>query len=194
MPHIITRFDEQQLNGFDRPLYLSEKFGIKTVYSTDAHASTKDELPLLASYTKAMKGYEFTAASIQSKEDDFKDAVAVIGKEKALIAFNGNDEIFNRIEEVNFKRNFKLPESSKEICVMKEYLKVKFEDDIDEFSGKMAHDGSLITRNILEKQFQQEWNILEKYEFWGYFAVLWDILKAGHEQGALTVARGSASG
>lgn len=194
MPHIITRFDGQQLNGFERPLYLSEKFGIKTVYSTDAHASTKEELPLLASYTKAMKGYEFTAASIQSKEEDFKDAVAVIGKEKALIAFNGNDEIFNRIEEVNFKRNFQLPESSVEIEAMKEYLKVKLEDDINEFSGKVMHNGNVITRIILEKQFQQEWNILEKYKFWGYFAVLWDMLKIGHEQGALTVARGSASG
>lgn len=194
MPHVITQYDGNSLNGFDRPIDLAKKFGLKTIYSTDAHAATEQELPLLASYTQAMKGYEFTASSIKSKADDFAEAVKVIGKENAEKAFQGNAELFDRVEDVNFRRNFTLPQADEEVEKLKEFLLSAFEENKKTFEGALCHNGQLLTVEEMNTRFKQEWDLLDKYSFWSYFAILWDILKVGHEQRALTVARGSASG
>ena len=194
MPHIISRQDGQEFNGFDRPLQLANKFGLKTIYTTDAHAPRQEDLPLLRDYTKAKSGYEFTASFIQSKEDAFRDAKNVIGKDNAIKAFEGIDDLVNRIEPVNFKRPFKLPHAAAEVVKMLETVQAEFKRDLTETVGKVTHDGVLITEELLQARLKQESDLLEKYKFYDYFAVLWDILRIGHERGITTVARGSASG
>lgn len=194
MPHILTRYDGQEFNAFDRPLELAKRFNLKTVYTTDAHAPEEHDLELLKLYTKAKSGYEFTASYIQSKEDAFKEAVSVIGKEEALKAFQGIDEIVNRIEEINFKRPYTLPNTDAETAAMQEKILQAHKVNAPLVVGKTAHDGTVITQEILDNRLQQEWELLTKYKFWSYFAELWDVLRVGHEKGVVTVARGSASG
>lgn len=185
MPHEITRFDGQRLNGYSRPLQLAQRFGLKTVYTTDAHAAEQQQLELLRKYTLAMKGYEFTASFIQPKEEVFKEAVNVIGNAEAIKAFQGIDEIINRTEAVNFKRDFQLPHADDVVVKMKEYLQQEFQNDV-ETSG--------LDKNVLKARFRQEYDLLEKYSFWHYFAVLWDILTEARTHNVSVVARGSASG
>lgn len=194
MPHILTRHDGQEFNAFDRPLEIAHKFGLKTVYTTDAHAPEEADLELLRLYTKAKSGYEFTASYIQSKEDAFQDAVAVIGEKEALKAFQGIDEIVNRVEEVNFKRPYSLPVADEAVSKMKEKILEEHKVNSQDTIGKTTHDGILITQELLDARLKQEWDLLDKYSFWAYFGVLWDILQVGHEKGVVTVARGSASG
>lgn len=194
MPHVITRNDGQEFNGYARPLALSKKFGLQTVYSTDVHASTKKHLELLRMYTLATKGYEFTASYFQTKEQDFADAARVVGKAEAIRAFQGIDSIVRRIEPINFKREYKLPAAVKEVIKFKEALLERFPKDVEETIGKKTPTGEIITKKMLEDAFKQEWDLLDKYNFWSYFAILWDILRVGHEHGIVTVARGSASG
>lgn len=105
-------------NSYQRPLKLADKFNLKTVWTNDFHAATKKDLPLLEIYTKATKGYSFTAGYIQSAEEMFEEAVNIIGKEKALEAFKGIDEIVRRIENegiVEFKHHYELPNADKEV-------------------------------------------------------------------------------
>lgn len=194
MPHILTRHDGQEFNAFDRPLEIAHKFGLKTIYTTDAHAPEEQDLELLRLYTKAKSGYEFTASYIQSKEDAFQDAVAVIGKDEALRAFQGIDEVINRVEEINFKRPYSLPNTDKETVLMQQRILKAHEETAPSVIGKLTHDGVLITQELLDARLKQEWDLLDKYSFWPYFAELWDVLRVGHEKGVVTVARGSASG
>lgn len=194
MPHIITRYDGEQLNGFDRPLYLANKFGLKTVYTNDAHAPKQTDLKLLSMYTKAKSGYEFTASYIQSKDEAFNEAVSLIGEEAATKAFDGIDEIITRTQEVNFKRQYTLPNAEDVITQLQNILPSLLEEDIVQSVGKKTFNSDIITEEILRTRFEQEFNLLTKYHFWSYFAILWDILKIGHDKGITTVARGSASG
>lgn len=194
MPHVIFRGEGDSFNGYERPLALAKKFGLKTVYTTDAHAPAKDDLKLLSMYTKAKAGYEFTASYIQPKEDAFNDAVECIGEQEALKAFEGIDEIVNRVESINFKRPSTLPDASHVIPKMQERIKEIHAKDIEATVGKLTHTGLTITQEMLEARLQQEWDLLDKYNFWSYFGVLWDILSVGYDRGITTVARGSASG
>lgn len=194
MPHIITRYDGEQLNGFDRPLYVANKFGLKTVYTNDAHAPKQTDLKLLSMYTKAKSGYEFTASYIQSKDEAFEEAVTLIGEAEAIKAFDGIDEIINRTECTDFKRPYTLPAADEVVAELQRILPNYFENDIQLSVGKKTFSGELITEDVLRKRYQQEFDLLTKYNFWPYFAILWDILRIGHEKGITTVARGSASG
>jgi DNA polymerase-3 subunit alpha len=194
MPHILTRHDGQVFNGFDRPLELAKKFNLKTVYTTDAHAPEEKDLEILRLYTKAKSGYEFTASYIQSKDDAYSEAVSVIGQNEALKAFQGIDEIITRTEAVDFKRPYTLPVADEAVARMKEKILSAHTEDCPNVLGKLTHDGILITQELLDARLKQEWELLDKYHFWSYFGVLWDILQVGHEKGVVTVARGSASG
>lgn len=119
--HII---DNGRLNSFERPLELAEKFNLKTVWTNDFHAATEKDLPLLEIFTKATKGYSFTAGFIQSPQEMFDEAVQKIGFEKALKAFQGIDEIVRRIEAdgiMEFKHHFELPPADKEVELLIEF-------------------------------------------------------------------------
>src|SRR5690606_1298206 len=72
--HVIS----SALNSFERPVKLAEKFNLKTVWTNDFHAATQSDLPLLEIYTRATKGYSFTAGFIQSAEEMFNEAVSLI--------------------------------------------------------------------------------------------------------------------
>ena len=90
--HVIS----DTLNSYERPLELAKKFGLKTVWTNDFHAATEKDLPLLEIYTKATKGYSFTAGFIQSPKEMFEQASAIIGEDEAYKAFQGIDEIVNK--------------------------------------------------------------------------------------------------
>lgn len=193
MPHVITRGDFS-LNGFERPLHLANKFGLKTVYTTDTHAATPEHLGLLRMYSLAMSGYEFTASNLDSKENNFALAKSLIGEEEAYKAFEGIDEIVRKVEKVNFKRDFNLPAADKEVVEMKAALMSAFQNDLVESVGKKTATGEAMTVESLTARLAQETELLEKYAFFPYFAIMWDFLRVGHEQDVMTVARGSASG
>lgn len=119
--HVI---DNGRLNSYERPLELANKFKLKTVWTNDFHAATEEDLPLLEIFTKATKGYSFTAGFIQSPEEMFNEAVSKIGYEKALKAFQGIDEIVRRIEQdglMEFKHHFELPPADKEVETLIEF-------------------------------------------------------------------------
>lgn len=114
----------EHLNSYERPLVLANKFNLKTVWTNDFHAATKEDLPLLEIYTKATKGYSFTAGFIQSPEEMFQEAIRTIGYDAALESFRGIDEIVRRIEQdgiMEFKHHFELPPADKEVKLLIEF-------------------------------------------------------------------------
>jgi len=122
------------LNSYERPLILSEKFDLKTVWSNDFHAATEADLPLLEIFTKATKGYSFTAGYIQSPEEMFEEAIRTIGYEAALKAFSGIDEIVRKIEAdgvVEFKHHFELPPADKEVELLIEFWHNALQKDLN---------------------------------------------------------------
>lgn len=167
-------------DSYSRPLELSKKFGLKTVWSTDFHAATAETLPILQIYTKAKKGYDFTADYIKSKEDSFADAVNTIGETEALRAFQGVDEILNRVEDINLLNSFQLPTMDDEVGKFKAIILKELE--------KVAKDESY------QKRFQFEWELLDEYNFWPYFALVGDIVDFCRRNNILVISRGSASG
>lgn len=189
MPVEFNDFD-----GYRRPVALANKFGLKTIFDNDVHAAFSYELPLLQMYTKVKSGYEFTAGYITGKEDAYKTAVQKIGQAEADKAFKGVDEVINRIEAVNFKRDFVLPDATQEVADMWQFLETKLADDIAEFTGKVTVNNEVMTDSLIIARFNEEKDLILKYNFSAYFAILWDILKEGHKHGVLNVARGSASG
>lgn len=192
----IERYDFSRLNGYERPLHLANKFGLKTVWTDDVHAARHDDLEMLQAYTLAKSGYEFTAGSIQSKEDSFHDAIRTIGADEAVKAFSGVNEIVERVEEINFYREYSLPQADKEIEEMYAEIDKQIEIDIAFFLENETYtpDGVLMTEKLLRERIKEEKDLILKYKFSGYFAVLWDILRIGYEKNVLNVARGSASG
>lgn len=188
MPHVINmsrRGNDFMMDSFSRPLQLANTLDLKTVWSNDYHVAVPEHLPLLQAYTKTMKGYSFTADYIQSQDEAFKDAVKKIGKNEAIKAFTGIDEVLRRIEPVNLFNDFQLPEAKSEIEYVQTQSKERLEKDI-ETSG--------LDEQTLRERFQFEWDLLEEYNFWSYFGVLTDILRVGHEHEIKMISRGSASG
>jgi len=121
------------LNSYERPLKLADRFDLNTVWTNDFHAATKKDLPLLEIYTKATKGYSFTAGFIQSAEEMFDEAVSLIGLERALKAFRGIDEIVRKIEAdgiVEFKHHFELPPADKEVEELLSFWQQALERDL----------------------------------------------------------------
>ena len=123
----------EHLNSFERPLALAKKFNLKTVWTNDFHAATKKDLPLLEIYTKATKGYSFTAGYIQSPDEMFQEAIRTIGYDAALESFRGIDEIMRRIEAdgiQEFKHHFELPSAAKEVDLLIEFWHDALEKDL----------------------------------------------------------------
>lgn len=128
-PHVI----HEHLNSYERPLALAKKFNLQTVWTTDAHAAKYEDLALLEIYTKATKGYSFSAGWIQSADQMFQEAVRTIGYDAALESFRGIDEIVRRIEAdgiMEFKHHFELPPAEKEVELLIEFWHDALEKDL----------------------------------------------------------------
>ena len=131
-PHEINRRGIP-INSYQRPLQLAEKFDLKTVWTNDFHAATEKDLPLLEMYTKATKGYSFTAGYIQSADEMFIEACKVIGEEKAIKAFEGINEIVTRMEtngSIDFHNDFELPNAKDEVEHLLHYWQEALERDL----------------------------------------------------------------
>lgn len=123
----------EHLNSFERPLVLAKKFNLQTVWTTDAHAAKYDDLALLEIYTKATKGYSFSAGWVQSADQMFQEAIRTIGYDAALQAFKGIDEIVRRIEAdgiQEFRHHFELPPADKEVELLIEFWHDALEKDL----------------------------------------------------------------
>lgn len=183
--HVIS----DTLNSYERPLELAHKFKLKTVWTNDFHAATEKDLPLLEIYTKATKGYSFTAGFIQSPEEMFEQASSIIGEEEAYKAFQGIDEIVNKIETaeiVDFKHHFELPQADDEVATLLAFWDEALEKDLQGCDEQQ--------KAIKVERFNRELNLLKKYDFLPYFAVLIDIMQYAHNYNIKMISRGSASG
>lgn len=132
-PHVINRRGTE-INSFARPLELAKKFDLKTVWTNDFHAATEEDLPLLQMYTKATKGYSFTAGYIQSAEEMYQEACSLIGEQDAWQAFLGIDEIVRRVESdgvMQFKHDFELPPADTLVTSLLSFWQDALESDIN---------------------------------------------------------------
>ena len=187
MRHVLTRQDETEFNCWSRPLQLADKFGLQTVWSNDVHAALPEQLEWLT-YETRLKGYEFTADAINSRQTAFNTAEQCIGTVEAQKAFTTLSNIIDSVETINFQRPFQLPECDAEIIEMKKFLHQQLQVDITNNNGDVLNGESLTER------FNKEWKLFEERNFFGYFAILWDIIKEAQKHEIIYNVRGSASG
>lgn len=188
MPHKITKERDGVRtisNSYERPVALAQKFNLPTIFCNDTHAAREEDLETLEQYTKTTKGYSFTAGHLLSKDEAFKVATDVIGTDEALKALNGNDHLYNRLEVIDFKRKFQLPQADAEVKILKEFLVKALAED---------KKSSGLDAIVLQERYDYEYDMIERNDFFPYFAVLVDILHHAHKNGVETISRGSAAG
>lgn len=170
---------------------------------TELEKGMKIGKDIIISVEEVSRAWIFSTDRLSFKKfDSIKEDIQKYHKELVPFIddiFKNNSEIYDKVENIDFNRDIKLPKIEDASKIFRDIVKKKLKEKLAMEANSIEETGNqpdmkAITRKYLDR-IKYELDIIEQFGFETYFLILYDVLEWARQNDiAIGAGRGSVAG